>query len=123
MVVGWRLVVGLSSRRPGFSPGSVYVGFVVDKVALGQVFPRVIRFSHVNFIPPVLHYKEKRKKQSSSLQGLQNKPQGCGESVASAAWPFTKKKCLCGNAVISVRNASSERVTVGYLVNNYNYLE
>jgi hypothetical protein len=37
------------------------VGFVVDKVALGQVFPRVLRFSPVNFIPPVLHYKEKRK--------------------------------------------------------------
>jgi hypothetical protein len=25
-------------RRPGFDPGSVHVGFVVDKVALGQVF-------------------------------------------------------------------------------------
>jgi hypothetical protein len=42
-------------------PGSVHVGFVVDKVALGQVFPRVLRFSPVNSIPPVLHYKEKRK--------------------------------------------------------------
>jgi hypothetical protein len=48
-------------RRPGFDPGSVHVGFVVDKVALEQVFPRVLRFSPVNFIPPVLHYKEKRK--------------------------------------------------------------
>jgi hypothetical protein len=26
-------------RRPGFDPRSVHVGFVVDKVALGQVFP------------------------------------------------------------------------------------
>jgi hypothetical protein len=25
-------------RRPGFKPGSSHVGFVVDKVALGQVF-------------------------------------------------------------------------------------
>ena len=33
----------------------VRVGFVVDRVALGQVFLRVLRFSHVNFIPPVLH--------------------------------------------------------------------
>jgi hypothetical protein len=40
---------------------SVHVGFVVDKVALGQVFPRVLRFSPVSFIPPVLHYTEKRK--------------------------------------------------------------
>jgi hypothetical protein len=28
------------------------VGFVVDKVALGQVFLRVLRFSTVNIIPP-----------------------------------------------------------------------
>jgi hypothetical protein len=32
-----RLVAGLSPRRPGFAPGLVYVGFAVDKVALGQV--------------------------------------------------------------------------------------
>jgi hypothetical protein len=34
-----RLVAGLSPRRPGFDPGSVNVGYVVEKVALGQVFP------------------------------------------------------------------------------------
>jgi hypothetical protein len=49
-------------RRPGFDPGLVHVGFVVDKVALGQVFPRVLRFSPGSFIPPVLHYLEKLKK-------------------------------------------------------------
>jgi hypothetical protein len=40
MAVPWlrRLVAGLPPRRPGFDPGSVRVGFVVDKVALGQVF-------------------------------------------------------------------------------------
>jgi hypothetical protein len=38
------------------------VGFVVDKVALGQVFLRLLRFSPVNFIPPVLHYTERREK-------------------------------------------------------------
>jgi len=47
-----RLVAGLSPRRPGFAPGSVHVGFVVDKVALGQVFLRVLRFSPVSIIPP-----------------------------------------------------------------------
>jgi hypothetical protein len=51
----------LSPRRPSFDPGPAHVVFVVNKVALGQVFPRVFRFSSVNFIPPVLHYKEKRK--------------------------------------------------------------
>jgi hypothetical protein len=54
-----RLVAGLPPRWPGFDPGSVHVGFVVDKVALGQVFPRVLRFSPVIFIPPVIHYLEK----------------------------------------------------------------
>jgi hypothetical protein len=34
-----RLVADLPPRRPGFDPGSVHVGFVVDKVTLGQVFP------------------------------------------------------------------------------------
>ena len=34
-----RLVAGLPPRRPGFNPGSAHVGFLVDKVALGEVFP------------------------------------------------------------------------------------
>jgi hypothetical protein len=41
-----RLVAGLSPRRPGFVPRSLYVGFVVDKVALGQALLRVILFYH-----------------------------------------------------------------------------
>jgi hypothetical protein len=32
------LVTGFPPRRPGFEPGSRHVGFVVDKVPLGQVF-------------------------------------------------------------------------------------
>jgi hypothetical protein len=61
MIVPWfrQLVAGLSPRRPVLDPGSIHVGFVVDKMALGQVFPRVLRFSPVNFIPPVLHNLEK----------------------------------------------------------------
>jgi hypothetical protein len=38
------LVAGLSPRRPGFAPGSIHVGFVVDKVALGQVFSEFFGF-------------------------------------------------------------------------------
>jgi hypothetical protein len=44
-----------SPRRSGFAPGSVHMNFVVDKVALGQVLFRVLRFSPVNVIPPLLH--------------------------------------------------------------------
>jgi hypothetical protein len=68
-----RLVAGLLPRRPGFDPGSVHVGFVVDKVALKQVFLRVHRFSPVNFIPPVLYYMDKRKT-LIFITGLHNKP-------------------------------------------------
>jgi hypothetical protein len=48
------IVTGLSPRRPGFAPRSIHVGFVVDKVALGQVFLRVLRSSLVNIIRPSL---------------------------------------------------------------------
>jgi hypothetical protein len=45
------------SRRPLIAAAWVHaqvnpVGFVMDKVALGQVFLRVLRFSSVNIIPP-----------------------------------------------------------------------
>jgi hypothetical protein len=95
-VVPWlrRLIVGLSPRKPRFDPGSVHVEFVVDKVALGQVFLRVLRFFPANFILPVLHYLEKTKKRRLFIFTIElhNKPQGCGASVASAAGSFTKKK-------------------------------
>jgi hypothetical protein len=39
-----RLAAGLPPRRPGFDPGSVNVEFVVDKVALGQVFTEYFGF-------------------------------------------------------------------------------
>jgi hypothetical protein len=45
---------GLSSRRLEFVPGSVHVGCVVDKVALGQVSFRVLCFFPANIIPPWL---------------------------------------------------------------------
>jgi hypothetical protein len=43
------------SRRPltveaKFASGSVHVGFVVDKVALGEVFPKVLQFYPVKCI-------------------------------------------------------------------------
>jgi hypothetical protein len=35
---------GFSPQRPGFVPGSVHVGFVVGKVALGQNFSEFFSF-------------------------------------------------------------------------------
>jgi hypothetical protein len=46
MAVPWLKRLVLSPRRPGFA---------VDKVALGQVFLRVIRFSPASIIPPLPH--------------------------------------------------------------------
>ena len=54
-----------------------HVGFVMDKVELGQVFFRVLRLYPVKFIPPVLRYKEKLKKKINTfifITGLHNKP-------------------------------------------------
>jgi hypothetical protein len=47
-----RLVAGLSPRRPGLDPRSVHVRFVVDKVALGQVFLRDVGFP----LPILFHW-------------------------------------------------------------------
>jgi hypothetical protein len=54
--VDWvQIFSGLSPRRPQFDPGPLYVRFVVDKVALGQIFLIVLRISPVSIISPVLH--------------------------------------------------------------------
>jgi hypothetical protein len=42
------IVAGFPPRRPGFKPGSSHVGFVVDKVALGQVFSEDFAVSPAN---------------------------------------------------------------------------
>jgi hypothetical protein len=39
-----RFVAGFPPRRPGFEPGSGYVGFVVDKVGLWQIFSEYFGF-------------------------------------------------------------------------------
>jgi hypothetical protein len=68
------------------------VGFVVDKVALGQVFPKYLDFS----LPTSFHRcciaRKNEEKLITFIIGLHNKPQGCGASAASAAGPFTTKK-------------------------------
>jgi hypothetical protein len=47
-----RLVTGFPPRRPGFEPSSGQVGFVVDKVVLGQVFSEYFGFPLAIFILP-----------------------------------------------------------------------
>jgi hypothetical protein len=50
-----RLVAGFPLRRPGFKPGSSHVGFVVDKVALGQVFSEYFGFHCQSTFHQFLH--------------------------------------------------------------------
>jgi hypothetical protein len=41
-----RLITGFPPQQPGFEASSGHVGFVVDKVALGQVFPEYSGFPY-----------------------------------------------------------------------------
>jgi hypothetical protein len=92
MAVPWlrRLAAGLPPRRPGFDPGSVHVGFVVDKLALGQVF--ACQFHSTG--PPLLRIGQKIIIIIIFIIGLHGKTHGCSAYVASAAGPFTTKKKL-----------------------------
>ena len=64
--LGRAMAQAVSRRHPtaeaGFDPGSVHVGFVVDEVALGQVVPRVLRFSPFQFHSTGAPLLEKMKK-------------------------------------------------------------
>jgi hypothetical protein len=56
------------------------VGFVVDKVALGQVFIRVFRFSPFNIIPSWAPLSRKLKKNSSLIHSpLHSSSSGDGQ--------------------------------------------
>jgi hypothetical protein len=47
----------LSGRSLGFVLKAGQLGFVVDKMALERIFLRVLQFSRVSIIPPLLHIR------------------------------------------------------------------
>jgi hypothetical protein len=84
------------SRRPlivvaRFRSLVIPCGICGEQIDTGAGFIRVLRFSPVSFIPPVLHYSEKRKKHIIIIIGLHNKPQGCGASAHLLRGPSQKK--------------------------------
>jgi hypothetical protein len=84
MAVLWlrRLVTSRSPRRPGLD----HVGFVVDKVALGQVSLRVLQLSPVNIIPPGLRIHISSRAVFLNLSGATDSPL----SLVCAADPLPK---------------------------------
>jgi hypothetical protein len=50
-----RLVAGFPPRWPGFEPRSDHVGFVMDQVALGQIFSEYFRFPSQFLFHRLLH--------------------------------------------------------------------
>jgi hypothetical protein len=71
------------------------VGFVVDKVALGQVFTPSTSVFSCQFHStgaPLLGKGQKKNTIIIVITGLHKKPQGCGTTLASAAGPFSTKK-------------------------------
>jgi hypothetical protein len=77
------------SRRPLTAPAQVRawvnpVGFVVDKVALGQVFLQVLQFSPVSIIPPwAPHFR--KFKNSSFIHSLIHSHLGTNNRPVEAA--------------------------------------
>ena len=83
LVLQWlsRLANGLSPRRPGFSPGSVYVRFLVDGMALRQFSPST-SVSPVRIIPLTF------------LTGLHVNLLMPNEDYSGRTAPLTSKCCI-----------------------------
>jgi hypothetical protein len=76
--------VVLSPWRPGFDLSSLHVGFVVDKVALGQVFfsPEYFGFALSIKLHRCSVTRRNRRKVIVFITRLHSKPLGCGASVS-----------------------------------------
>jgi hypothetical protein len=51
-----RLVAGISWRIPGFDLARVYVGSVLEKMALAQIFLRIFTFSFFNIFSSMMYF-------------------------------------------------------------------
>jgi hypothetical protein len=83
-----RLVAGFPPWRPGFEPKSSLVGFVVDKVALGQVFSEYFCFRNQFSFDRLLHIHH----HLSSEAGTVGQLMACVPSGLSLIPPQETKK-------------------------------
>jgi hypothetical protein len=108
--------VELSPRKPGFYPGSVCVGFVVEKVALGQVLSPSTSVFPCQFHSTGAPSLKKMKKLIIFITGLHNKPHGCGASVASAAGRSPQKRSnLCTG--LTTQNTTENNCIISHAQN------
>jgi hypothetical protein len=94
LAVPWlrRLVAGLLPQRPGFGSGSVHVGFVVDQVALGQVFPQSTSVSPCQFHSTGAPLQGKAKKKNNLHHRVAQQASRLRCVRSTAAGPFTTNK-------------------------------
>jgi hypothetical protein len=103
------LVAGLSLWGPGFEPRLVHVRFAADKVALGQVLLRILRFSPASINPPILHtdlhlYVAISRRTNGRSMGIFEKPWSLGnrggmEWIEKYLFPPTPHPSRSVNAV------------------------
>jgi hypothetical protein len=108
------LVAGFPPRRPGFEPRSGHVGFVVDKVALGQVFSEyfgfVCQFSFHRLLHTYHHLSSEAGTVGETVADMPSGPQetgwlpNCWNSPSSATH----------SSIIRLRTSCSS----GYVVSN-----
>jgi hypothetical protein len=94
-----RLVACLSPRRTVFVRRSVYLGFVVDEVALEQAFVRFLRFYTVSIIPPWLStfaYHQRDEQQARKWPQFRDivSPHGYKQQTG---FVYRKNSVLCGH--------------------------
>jgi hypothetical protein len=84
------LVVGFTPRRPWFEYRSGHIGFVVDKMALGYIFPSTS--APLPIVTPLIAQHS-----SSVIQGCYNVPNSVIASGLSLTPPQETKERECTN--------------------------
>jgi hypothetical protein len=102
-----RLVAGFPPRRPGFDPGSGQMGFVLDKVVLGQVFSEYFAFPCQSSFHQLLHNHPHLSSWAGTIG--QKWPQCKGLSPTPLAIKKTILHKACSSLSFSERHTCNDR--------------